>query len=176
MENNQGQFCPVCKRKNKRDAILCAYCGAALASISQIPTTDKITGPTAPLPKEIVRIPSDTLIPTGGIAIFLLDNPKPIATLAVDEFILGRFLEGSLEEIVDLTPFGAFSSGVSRRHAMVRRKKGGFEIIDLDSTNGTWLNEKRMVSTKAYPLPSGAMIRLGQLRLQVITKEKVKPE
>ena len=83
---------------------------------------------------------------------------------------IGRPIEGTLEETVDLTPYGAFASGVSRRHAMVRRKKNGFEIIDLDSTNGSWLNEKRMTPTKAYPLPSGAMIRLGQLRLQVINR------
>ena len=54
---------------------------------------------------------------------------------------------------------------------MIRRKKDRFEIIDLDSTNGTWLNEKRLTPTKAYALPSGATIRVGQLRLQVLTRE-----
>jgi hypothetical protein len=171
MEDSKGRFCPVCKRKNEQDVVLCAYCGAEMGPVESSPaTTEKIAGATISFPKP-PRIKTDLLIPEGGIAIFLLDTPKPLATLAVDEFILGRALEGSLEEIVDLTPFGAFSSGVSRRHAMVRRKKGGFEIIDLDSTNGTWINEKRLTPTKAYPLPSGATIRLGQLRLQVLTNE-----
>jgi pSer/pThr/pTyr-binding forkhead associated (FHA) protein len=54
---------------------------------------------------------------------------------------------------------------------MIRRKKTGYEIIDLDSTNGTWLNEKRLTPTKAYELQNGATIRLGQLRLQVLLRE-----
>jgi pSer/pThr/pTyr-binding forkhead associated (FHA) protein len=91
----------------------------------------------------------------------------------VDEFVIGRQTEGTLEETVDLTAYSAFSSGVSRRHAMIRRKKKGFEIIDLDSTNGTWLNEKKLTPTKAYPLSNGATIRLGQLRLKVITREGI---
>jgi hypothetical protein len=177
MANIQGLFCPVCKHKNEPHAVLCAYCGAVLKAARKSPsTTKKISRTTTVFPKEPARIKTDTLIPEGGIAVFLLDNPKPIAILAVDEFILGRQMEGSLEEIVDLTPYGAFASGVSRRHAMVRRKKNGFKIIDLDSTNGTWLNEERMAPTKASPLPSGAIIRLGQLRLQVITRGSSREE
>jgi hypothetical protein len=173
MDDLQVRFCPVCKHKNEPEAILCAHCGAMLEAdlAGESPkTTEKIARTTSVFPKEPPRIKTDALIPEGGIAVFLLDNPKPIATLTVDEFILGRQMEGSLEEIVDLTPYGAFAGGVSRRHAMVRRKKNGFEIIDLDSTNGSWLNEKRMTPTKAYPLPNGAMVRLGQIRLQVITR------
>jgi hypothetical protein len=177
MENIQGHFCPVCKHKNEPDAILCAYCGALMEAASKAPpTTEEMAGVTIVFPKEPPRIKTDLLIPEDGIAVFLLDIPKPIATLAVDEFILGRPMEGSLEETVDLTPYAAFASGVSRRHAMVRRKENGFEIIDLESTNGSWLNEKRMTPTKAYPLPSGATIRLGQLRLQVITGKAAKGE
>jgi hypothetical protein len=171
MENIQGQFCPVCKRKNEEDAVLCAYCGAALEPASKSPpTTEKIAGVTNAFPKEPVKIPTGGIVPEGGIAVYLMDVPQPIAILTVDEFILGRVMEGSQEEVVDLTPHGAFSNGVSRRHAMIRRKNNKFEIIDLDSTNGSWLNEKRMTPTKAYPLPSGATVRLGQLRLQIITK------
>jgi hypothetical protein len=172
MDNVQGRFCPVCKHKNEPDAILCAHCGAMLeADITDKPrkTTNKLTKATAAFPKEPPRIKTDVLIPEGSIAIFLLDNPKPIAIMSAGEFVLGRQMEGSLEEIVDLTPYGAFAGGVSRRHAMIVRKKNGFQIIDLDSTNGSWLNEKRLVPTKAYPLPNGAMVRLGQIRLQIIT-------
>lgn len=171
MENIQGLFCPICKRKNEMDAVLCTFCGTALEPVATAPpTTEKIAGATIAFPKA-PRVKTDALIPEGGIAIFLMDTPNPLATMALDEFVLGRALEGSLEDIVDLTPYGGFSSGVSRRHAMVRRKKTGFEIIDLDSTNGTWINEKRLTPTKAYPLPNGATIRLGQLRLQVLTRE-----
>ena len=171
MEDSQGRFCPVCKRKNEEDVVQCAYCGAEMEPAgSSPPTTEKIAGATIAFPKS-PKIKTDLLIPDGGIAVFLLDTSNPIAVYAIDEFVLGRASEGSLEEIVDLTPYGAFSSGVSRRHAMVRRKKTGYEIIDLDSTNGTWVNEKRLTPTKAYGLQNGATIRLGQLRLQVLIRE-----
>lgn len=172
MEDNQGRFCPVCKRKNEQGVVQCAYCGAEMEPVeSSPPTTEKISGATIAFPKPS-RVKTDLLIPDGGIAVFLLDTSNPIAVYAIDEFILGRASEGSLEEIVDLTPYGAFSSGVSRRHAMIRRKKNGYEIIDLDSTNGTWIDEKRITPTKAYALSNGSTIRLGQLRLQVLIREK----
>ncbi len=172
MGNSQGHFCPACKRKNNADAVNCAYCGAVLTGTT--PTTDRLSRTTKPISDRPIRAKSDTLIPEGGIAIFLEDTPYPITTLSVDEFIIGRQTEGTLEETVDVSLYGAFSSGVSRRHAMIRRKKKGFEIIDLDSTNGTWLNEKRLTPTKAYPLPSGATIRLGQLRLKILTRGEIK--
>ncbi len=171
MEDSQGRFCPICKRKNEEDVVQCAYCGAEMEPADKpAPTTEKISGATIAFPKP-PRVKTDLLIPDGGIAVFLLDTSNPIAVYAIDEFILGRQLEGSLEEIVDLTPYGAFSNGVSRRHAMIRRKKTSYEIIDLDSTNGTWINEKRLTPTKAYALSNGATIRLGQLRLQVLIRE-----
>ena len=174
MGDFQGHFCPACKRKNNANAVICVYCGAALEpGTGATPTTDKLSRTTKPISDKPIRAKSDTLIPEGGIAIFLEDTPHPIATLSVDEFIIGRQTEGTLEETVDVTPYGAFSSGVSRRHAIIRRKKNGFEIIDLDSTNGTWLNEKKLTPTKAYKLPNGATIRLGQLRLKVLTREKI---
>lgn len=171
MEDTQGHFCPVCKRRNEQDVVQCAYCGAEMEPAeSSPPTTEKIAGATIAFPKP-PRVKTDLLIPDGGIAVFLLDTSNPIAVYAIDEFFLGRASEGSLEEIVDLTPYGAFSSGVSRRHAMIRRKKTGYEIIDLDSTNGTWIDEKRITPTKAYALSNGSTIRLGQLRLQVLIRE-----
>jgi len=171
MEDTQGRFCPICKNKIEQDVVQCAYCGAEMEPAESSPlTTEKIASATIAFPMP-PPVKTDLLIPDGSIAVFLLDMSKPIAVYAIDEFILGRASEGSLEEIVDLTPYGAFSSGVSRRHAMIRRKKTGYEIIDLDSTNGTWINEKRITPTKAYALTNGSTIRLGQLRLQVLIRE-----
>lgn len=48
---------------------------------------------------------------------------------------------------------------VSRRHAAVRPTPGGWEIVDLDSRNGTWLNGERV--TQAL-LPNTFEVRLGE--------------
>jgi pSer/pThr/pTyr-binding forkhead associated (FHA) protein len=54
-----------------------------------------------------------------------------------------------------------------------RQVKDGCEIINLDSTNGTWLNELRLVPNKPYPLTSGAQIRLGRMHLFTIYRDVV---
>ena len=61
-----------------------------------------------------------------------------------------------------------YSLGVSRRHVLVRRKDEGYEIRDLGSVNGTWLNEERLVPYQSYPLPSGSHLRLGRMRILVL--------
>lgn len=176
MDNTEGKFCAVCKHKNLADATVCEFCGAVfdIRGTTSLTTERVIVPADFPLPEP--RPKTDELVPEGSIAIFLVEHPKPIAVMDKDIFILGRKTEETTEEIVDLSPFGAYDSGVSRRHAMIVRKGRIFEIIDLDSTNGIWLNENRLSPAKPYPLFSGATIRLGQFRLQVIIGEGIKKD
>jgi pSer/pThr/pTyr-binding forkhead associated (FHA) protein len=58
--------------------------------------------------------------------------------------------------------------GVSKRHAMIRRNESGFEVLDLSSRNGTWLNAQKLVPNKPYSFPSGSQLRMGQMRLLVV--------
>ncbi len=61
--------------------------------------------------------------------------------------------------------------GVSRKHACIERDGNRFILEDLGSTNGTFLNDKRI--NKPTLLKSGDKIRLGQQTL--IFKEKTAP-
>jgi class 3 adenylate cyclase len=54
---------------------------------------------------------------------------------------------------------------ISRRHALVRAGSDFFEIEDLDSLNGTWVNGLRIEET--VRLKSGDVIRLGTSLLEV---------
>jgi hypothetical protein len=53
---------------------------------------------------------------------------------------------------------------VSREHLNVRRDpaSGNYFVTDL-STNGTWLNGKRLVKAAEQPLPDGAELNLGEV-------------
>lgn len=53
---------------------------------------------------------------------------------------------------------------LSRRHARVERSGGRFKVVDLESRNGTWVNEERIEERELSP---GDEIRLGGLRIQV---------
>jgi len=58
---------------------------------------------------------------------------------------------------------------VSRNHAVVRQSSEGFEVEDLGSTNGTFVNEQRI--SEPTRLSSGDIVRVGQTRFDVEIKE-----
>jgi pSer/pThr/pTyr-binding forkhead associated (FHA) protein len=109
-----------------------------------------------------------TLIPSDGIAVFLAGTAKPVFLNSQEAFVIGRKIEETSEPFLDLTNLGGYLLGLSRRHAKVRRTTLGYEIIDLSSTNGTWLNDERLIPHKPYPLTSGSQLRLGRMRFVVL--------
>ncbi|MBI1259516.1 MAG: response regulator [Chloroflexi bacterium] len=68
---------------------------------------------------------------------------------------------------VDLTAFDAFAKGVSRKHAMITIKDQRLMVRDLNSTNGTRLNNVVCKPGEEYRLRHGNELMLGTLRLQV---------
>ncbi len=71
---------------------------------------------------------------------------------------------------VDLTPFGGFEKGVSRAHAKLVRTDSGLLLGDLSSTNGTWLNGKRVTPEEPLRVRHGDEIRMGQLVMEIFFK------
>jgi pSer/pThr/pTyr-binding forkhead associated (FHA) protein len=56
---------------------------------------------------------------------------------------------------------------VSRRHAEFRRNNGGFQVVDIGSLNGTYVNRQPVESAV---LASGDEIQIGKFRLVFLTK------
>jgi DNA-binding SARP family transcriptional activator len=54
----------------------------------------------------------------------------------------------------------------SRRHAMIRTAAGRHEVVDLDSTNGTWVNGDPLVPGRARELSDGDELRVGETVLR----------
>lgn len=170
--------CPICKNKNKQEAAVCRHCGAPLNTESHptVPTT-KNTEIKINYSEKIDDLKVDErIIPTEGVAIYFAGTTKPVEILMDKEFIIGRKIveTGALESVLDLSDFDGFRMGLSRRHAMIRRREDGYEIIDLSSTNGTWLNDERLVPYTPYPLPSGSRLRLSRIQLFVFYRLKEK--
>jgi len=111
----------------------------------------------------------DSLIPDDGIAIYAAGTMQPVYLCFDKELILGRRVDGSSDDnVFDLSEIGGYQAGISRRHAMIRRGNDGYEIIDLSSTNGSWLNNERLVPNKSVPLASRSQLRFGQMRLLIV--------
>lgn len=85
-------------------------------------------------------------------------------------FVLGRedAPSNSFPDI-DLTPYGAEEGGVSRLHARLTQSGDVWSIEDLESTNFTFINRKRVTPKTPTPLNDGDEIRLGRIGLRFKT-------
>lgn len=66
---------------------------------------------------------------------------------------------------VDLSSFHAHQRGVSRKHARITLRNMRFTVADLGSTNGTYINNKRLEANQEYTIKAGDELRLGFLTL-----------
>lgn len=85
------------------------------------------------------------------------------------EYIVGRVSDGqSVLPDVDLEPYSAYESGVSRLHARIKVEEQAMWITDLGSANGTRVNNHKLSPHEEYPLGNKDVVRLGRLSLQAL--------
>ncbi len=174
--NVTENICPVCNTGNEPEAMVCRHCGAALeGSFIESGHETKTTDMQALAPELIkdwsLQDAKEIAVPDSGIAFYVDGHSKPAHIDARGEFVLGRKAGPTSEmvrDLIDLAPFGAYSLGLSRRHAVIRRTGDGYEVLDLGSVNGTWLNEERLVPHRPYPLSNSSYLRLGRMRIFVL--------
>ena len=159
------KLCPVCHHVNEETALMCTTCGAMLDGIP----TNLVTNPEQAIPVEDKStIINATLIPEDGVGIHVAGTLMPYYLSIEKELILGRQTGTPSEMVLDLTVLNAFDLGVSRRHAMLRRIDSDFEVLDLASRNGTWLNGKQLTPNQPYRFASGSQLRLGRMQLFIM--------
>ena len=168
--NVSEKFCPVCKNKNKLEAVVCVHCGASLEDslVDSGGKTKTVDIPALTPEKSRYFSINEATVPTSGIAVYVEGGYNPAFIDSKEEFVLGRKVGGTSEGMLDLAPLGGYHLGVSRRHAIIRKIGHGYEVIDLGSVNGTWLNDERLIPHKSYPLASGSHLRLSRMRLFVL--------
>ncbi|SRR6266498_1711582 len=176
--NVSENICPVCKTKNEPEATVCVHCGAALVdplldSGYKTKTTDMQALTPEMIKEWSLKEEKPAAVPDSGISFYVDGHSMPAYIDPEGEFVLGRKAEKTSEMLLDLAPFGGYSLGISRRHAVIRRTEDGYKVLDLGSVNGTWLNEERLVPHQSYPLPSGSHLRLGRMRLLVLYRPVV---
>lgn len=166
-------ICPACKTRNQLEATHCEHCGARLEDPMNEAKYKTRTADMQALTAEMIREwvlenTKEAVVPEKGIAFYVDGHSMPAYIDPTAEFVLGRKVGSTSEALLDLAPFGGYSLGLSRRHAAVRRTEAGYEILDLGSVNGTWLNEERLAPHRAFPLSSGSHLRLGRMRILVL--------
>jgi hypothetical protein len=167
---NLQKFCSICKLPNDLDATICQHCKAPFnkGATEESPTTRRVVKSFEFTEELKERVTKAFPPPSTGLLLFLLNSGAPIALCTEPEFILGRGGALASKPLFDLSGFDAYAMGVSRSHVMIMAVEDKYVLVDLNSANGTWLNGERLVPTKKYDLPSGAVIQLGRLKLLVI--------
>ncbi len=85
------------------------------------------------------------------------------------EFTLGRASENQpIMPDIDLTPYKAYANGVSRIHAVIKRKDNQVSVMDLDSSNGTYMNNERLKPNVETPIDNNDILSLGKLKIQLL--------
>jgi hypothetical protein len=166
MDSSFGHFCPVCKFKNESDATVCVNCHAPLeyAFTTKI-TTKRLSENIALLSHAEIDALIKSFTPAKGLTLFIVNNGELIIVNDDQkDLILGRKTN---EDISNLINIGAYDNFVSRRHANITKTDECYMIMDLGSSNGTWLEEHRLIPHKPYPLEDGAQIRLGHIQMMI---------
>jgi hypothetical protein len=161
--NTQNQnmpiICPNCQHRNEEGAEICAKCGNRL--VTTLPVEPKPADTTMPtLPHDKTSLGSSS---TGVITLLIPGYSDPIVLEQTADISLGRAMPNEMPPTVDFTRFEGGLLGVSRRHALIRSREDGCFVQDLNSTNGTWLNENKLAPFQFYPLRGGDQLRLGNL-------------
>jgi hypothetical protein len=166
--------CSACGFVNLPGETFCQNCGVQLHPVASQPPPlpRQVSGPVPPVPPEqgLSREAPPVAPASSGIHGHFLIYPNQ-QTLPLPqgetEITLGRSdpVKGVYPH-VDLTPYGGDSSGVSRRHARLTYQNGVLYIEDLNSTNFTFLNRRKLVPGQRYPLENGDELRLGLLMLE----------
>lgn len=100
---------------------------------------------------------------------FVIPNSGRRIVLPLDQQIrIGRADPSvSLYPEVDLTADGGAEFGVSRLHATISVADEGPVIVDMNSTNGTMLNNFAIPSDLPYALHNGDELRCGDLLIHI---------
>jgi hypothetical protein len=157
-------ICAQCGTPNREGELICVSCGMLLAE--QTLKTVRLPLPTSGLLTRNVE-------PDGVYTMLTLQAGEHVYEIPAADgtsVLLGRnntALTPASLSVLDLVEAGGVGLGVSRRHALIRTDHSAFFVMDLDSTNGTFLNGRRLQPRNQHLLVSGDVLRLGALEVRV---------
>lgn len=167
-------ICPNCRHEEIPGAIFCSECGALLEGFSGLITQNILPIPPDQVSESAEEQPEATqAIPTSqaDISLCVVDTGQIIPLDEREEFTLGRSAEGQpILPDIDLAPYRAYESGVSRLHASLKKQGRQLTITDLGSVNGTRLNGQKLPPHKPCPLNHGDILTLGKLKIQILLR------
>ena len=141
-------ICPSCKHEELEGRLFCSNCGASLMQREHMAKEESKT-----------RV----------ILVELLDFNRSVKLIGKEKFVLGRSVSSQPGSVLDLDlrQYNGFEYGVSRKHAMLRLVDQGIQIVDLNSSNRTYIDGEEIYPWNDYDVDGKSVIRLGKLRIRV---------
>jgi hypothetical protein len=150
------RICARCMAGNSLGETFCKVCGDELPAPSAADTPSDFATRRIALP----TMDGELVVHEDGVG-----SIGCIIKLDKDVLLVGR--ASKLDRVfpeIDLTAADP-ESYVSRRHALILRSHGGFVIEDLDSANGTFLNDSTRIGAHVLAaLNDGDRVKFGQTR------------
>ncbi len=161
-------ICPSCEAENLPGTLFCVQCGTYLPSGGPLrtePFPDQEDGKPA-RPRQEGR--GGGKAKALNLEVEVLNTGRKVLLSADREILVGRLdaAHGIFPEL-DMTTDGGLEQGISRRHARIYTREGTCFVEDLDSTNGTFLNEERVTPYLPYAFRDGDLLMFGTMRLKV---------
>ena len=163
--------CRECGHEELAGTMFCSMCGASLIELEgkQAVVED------APEPEPPSLLGQSTKVEdVWSEIIFVIPSGGRKLTFELGKDIsIGRLdNESPQQSVVNLDKDGGGELGVSRTHAMIKTsgQEDGVTIIDLNSTNGTYLNQYRLPPELPYPVKNGDEIQFGNLLVHVFLR------
>lgn len=99
------------------------------------------------------------------VVLELQDQPSNIKKVTIrHDIVIGRGAECNLR---------LSAPQVSRRHCFLRVGNDGASLSDLDSSNGTYMNGKKLTSGKRYRVEDGAILAIGPVKFVARVRSEV---
>lgn len=143
-KEDNAMKCTECQMENIEGALFCEECGAKLEAQNELQET-------------AVENPVERLVLATA-------DGSTLEIPVKDEVVVGR--EDPISEVfpdLDLTGFDGMEKGVSRKHAVIHRSGADYTVEDMGSTNGTYVNRKKVQPNVPQAIKPGDELRFGKL-------------
>jgi hypothetical protein len=168
--------CINCNHQEYTGTLFCSQCGANLVEAKK--TADSVFQPinsdffsemfSGEFPSSLNQAEQTD----AALWLSILDFGELVALPERKEFTLGRASSDQpIIPDIDLTPYNAYKSGVSRLHATIRLADEKMTIVDLGSANGTQLNGEKIEPNVPSELMHGDVVKLGRLKIQILVRK-----
>jgi hypothetical protein len=163
-------ICHSCHSQNIRGTIFCLNCGISLLQHDRSRDTTGLGAKPAArsVQERALRVEPPEPSSERRFSATVLNSGRRLDLPLSTPLLIGRqdAARGHYPEI-DLNHDGGYDSGVSRRHARIALVDAATYVEDLDSANGSFLNDQRLEPRTSYRLQPGDELRLGSLILRI---------